>query len=124
MEISENLKWSLQALACCSFEQKRLFPDYVKLPDELALVWGQVFDQQINLEEMPNSLSKSLRELDDFILSICGEEDQQFWTEEALDSSLAWAKIRLLAKNAIVEAGWKVEVPTVNDSQVYIHNPK
>jgi hypothetical protein len=124
MEISENLKWSLQALACSSFNQKRLFPEYVKVADELALVWGQVFDQQINLEEMPNSLSMSLRELDDFILSISGEENQKCWTDDALDSSVAWAKIRLLAKKAIIEAGWKVEVPTVNDSQVYIYNPK
>jgi hypothetical protein len=117
-----ELKWALQALAIPATEQKQLFPNWVAIPDELALDfdhWESVVrgnygaelskDQADRLAEVGRKLSSMSRTGADF--------EPELWAESALSSSQHWVDVRLLAASALDAFGWSVESPPLDPSE-------
>ena len=114
-----QLKW---ALAIPATEQKQLFPNWVAIPDELALDfdhWESVVrgnygeelskDQADRLAEVGRKLSSMSRTGADF--------EPELWAESALSSSQHWVDVRLLAASALDALGWSVESPPLDPSE-------
>ena len=121
MDVTKNLKWSLQALACSAKEQLLLFPDYTEVADELALAWEEVYEEQLNLDELEEPFKIALVSLDEYLLSISGKKNASLWTVEAMNNNAEWAKIRKLAQHALAVAGWEKITPEVNPDFIYVH---
>jgi hypothetical protein len=108
-----QLKWALQALAIPAPDQRRLFPDFVVVADELALDfdhWQLVvldnYDGELSTEQ-----TSSLAEIDRTLGQMSGSGADELWTELALSSSQHWADLRRLAGAALKVFGWPVESP-------------
>lgn len=107
-----KLKWIIQALAISAAEQVRLFPDFVNVADELALIWEEVLDSLDVLEAMVSTEALlAIRKLDEKILSISGESNLQIWTEKALYESTHWEEIRGLATVVAKKMSWPISSP-------------
>src|SRR5690349_11816931 len=111
-----QLKWALQALAIPAPDQRRLFPELVSVPDELALDfdnWQSVVlgnyagelstEQASSLAEIGRTLARMSRIGADF--------KRELWTDVALGSSQQWADLRRLAVAALEAFGWPAESP-------------
>jgi hypothetical protein len=117
-----ELKRALQALAIPATEQKQLFPNWVAIPEELALDfdhWESVVrgnygeelskDQGDRLAEVARKLSSMSRTGADF--------EPGLWAESALSSSEHWEDVRLLAASARDAFGWPVESPPPDSNE-------
>lgn len=119
-----KLKWIVQALASAAPDQIKLFPGFVNVADELALIWEDVLNDLGNLaRELPKSVILSVNKLDDKILSISGSGNAQLWTEAALYESSHWEDIRALAKAVAEEMNWSISSPSTADG-VYVGPPE
>ncbi|QXH40982.1 hypothetical protein [Pseudomonas sessilinigenes] len=107
-----KLKWIIQALAVPAAEQVRLFPGFVNVADELALIWEEVLDGREFWESMVSAdIVLAVRKLDDKILSISGESNSQIWAEKALYESNHWEEIRGLAVVVAEKMNWPINSP-------------
>lgn len=107
-----KLKWIIQALAVPAAEQVRLFPDFVNVADELALIWEEVLDGRELWGSMVSAdIVLAVRKLDDKILSISGESNSQIWAEKALYESKHWEEVRALAVVVAEKMNWPINSP-------------
>lgn len=119
-----KLKWIVQALASAAPEQIKLFPGFVNVADELALIWEDVLNDLDNLaRKLPKSVILSVNKLDDKILSIGGSGNAQLWAEAALYESSHWEDIRALAKAVAEEMNWSISSPSTANG-VYVGPPE
>jgi hypothetical protein len=111
-----ELKWALQALAIPATEQKQLFPDWVAIPEELALdldhsesVVGANYGEELS-KDQGDRLGGVVRKLNS--MSRTGADfEPELWVESALSTSQHWEDVRLLAARALDAFGWSVESP-------------
>ena len=101
-DLKQRLVESLQLLAMSASEVKKLFPKYVVIPDELALM----FDESLKLNEYYKDIPELVKI--DKILSLYSGK-RYFWTDESLENNKKWGKIRELAKSALVKIGAKLD---------------
>lgn len=112
-DIARNLKMligDVQTAAATLSVQKTIHPeDFISLADEIAigfsesLRWFRVggFLHGFLMERQLNTLSR----LDEHFDSFSGESHAELWTEEAIESSPTWARVRELAKCALIALG-------------------
>ncbi len=122
LNVLVHLKWSIQALAQSAAIQHTLFPDFVCVPDELALEFDEYYRQVLN---SPLSLKFDLeqlslvRELDQKLASISGPENERFWCDKALESAPEWNEVRMIAKSTLKKFGWP-EAPPPVERAIYV----
>jgi hypothetical protein len=104
----ERLKHALQLLACAPEIQLRHFPDFVHVPDELAL----------DFDNFRTACVGNFRfEMTAEQLSCLDSVDQSFermkgrFTNDAVMNSREWQDVRLLAADALKAFGWPLEEP-------------
>jgi len=113
--LSGALDWSLRALAQNANTQRELYPQFVLVPNELALD----FDDALKAEPQQFcGLNPDLVALDILFDSKSGRAE--YWTDDALEQSEFWAEIRLLAKQALENRELSVAAPNTTASK-YIH---
>lgn len=119
-----RIKWITQAFAQSAGVQKGLFPDFVNVADELAVEWEVALDEaneNSELSALTEQQRQAIKALDDYMLSISGLENIQYWDDDALYNSDEWRNMRELAKNILNAMGWDFDVPGEIDA-IYIKN--
>ncbi|MCP3128794.1 MULTISPECIES: hypothetical protein [unclassified Shewanella] len=119
--VSEQFEWALLALAQPAKVQLGLFPDFSNAADELALSWEEALEDT-NLDELPDSARSTIKELDDYMLSISGQENAGLWTNDSVSNSVQWAKMRKMANKVIKELGWIKSSPHKPSWAIYVHD--
>lgn len=115
-----KMKWIIQALAQQPDIQIALFPSFVNVPDELALIWEEALRELDNSKIVLSNEQKNLiRCLDDYISSISGISNIDIWDIDALYHSIEWKNIRKLAKQVGIKMGWQLTPPNKNE-EIYI----
>jgi hypothetical protein len=106
-----SLRETLKLLALEAGQQRAVLPDYVAVPDELALTFDDAY-QQVGELEKHGLLTAEQREPLDVIERRLSdtEADDDFWTLVALSSDPRWQEIRAQASQALerlgIAAGW------------------
>ncbi|MCG7368708.1 hypothetical protein MHZ90_21700 [Pantoea sp. ACRSH] len=116
----ERIEWITRAFAQSSTVQESLFPDFVNVADELAVEWELALED-INEDLLSNEQRLSIKALDDYMLSISGPDNIQFWNNDALYNSSEWNYMRVLAGNILTAMGWDDKPPS-KSSAIYINN--
>lgn len=119
--VSEQFEWALLALAQPAKIQLGLFPDFANAADELALSWEEALEDT-DLDELSDNARSAIKELDDYMLSISGQENAELWTNESVSSSVQWAKMRKMASRVIKEFGWINSSPHKPSWAIYVHD--
>lgn len=104
----EKLVQALRLLAAPPEQLRQLFPDFVDIPDELALeldhwlVFGVHFVSQglISGEQLHD-----MQSIDDVFGAFSGKQHSEFWTMEAVSSSEVWEQLRQKAKSILASMG-------------------
>ena len=119
-----KIKWVTQAIAQPCEIQKSLFPDFANIADELAVEWEMALDE-LNEPLLSSSLTSeqklALKKLDDYMLSISGAANIQYWNNDALCESVEWQKIRKMAIDILLIMNWENVVPAKADA-IYINH--
>ena len=94
---------TLRLLALEASEQIRLFPAYVPVADELALLFEDA-KMRLRADEAMPEISGELQELSEVFdwLTNAGPE---FWTDERLQSHHEWNEVRRLAAQILEKLG-------------------
>jgi hypothetical protein len=93
---------SLQLLAADYEEQVKALPEFVDVPDEIALTFNEAYLLIENFDKeglMTTSQKMDLRQIDSALEQMSKGED--VWTLNALKTSSQWEDVRLLASNAL-----------------------
>lgn len=119
-----KIKWVTQAIAQPCKIQKSLFPDFANVADELAVDWELALDE---LNEpciailITDEQRKTIKRLDDYMLSISGPNNMQYWNNDALCQSEEWQRMREMATEILSVMQWEKTVPTKSEA-IYIHH--
>lgn len=105
-----KIKWITQSFAQPYDVQKRLFPDFVNVADQLAVEWEIALDE-IDNSQLSDCQKQAFKALDDYMLSISGPTNLKYWNDDALCHSDEWNKMRKLAKAILDVMGWDNTVP-------------
>lgn len=109
----ERLRWSAQAIAQPSTVQIELFPEFVEVADELALVWEEAIQDLDGIRtHSQHAQIAAIEELDAFMISISGKSHEQLWTMDALKSSQEWQTMRELANRVLEQMFWPKSPPS------------
>ena len=108
--VSDTFEWALQALAQPAKIQIDFFPDFVNAADELALTWEEAIED-LDLQILPVEAQGSIKELDEYMVSISGKGNERIWTSEAIFNSVEWARMRKMAEKTIFDLGWVKQLP-------------
>lgn len=111
--ILTRLKHSLQLLAIPADQQLNLLPDFIVKADEMALDFSNWYEAAVGNfgHGFKPSQIAALKSIDDLLEKMSGEKNAEYWTDEAVRSGNQWAEVRLLAKKALDEFGWRLEEP-------------
>lgn len=118
-----KIKWVTQAIAQPCKIQKSLFPDFVNVADELAVDWELALDE---LNDpciailITDEQRKTIKRLDDYMLSISGPNNMQYWNNDALCQSGEWQRMREMATDILSIMQREKTVPTKSEA-IYIH---
>lgn len=119
-----KIKWVTQAIAQPYEIQKGLFPDFANVADELAVEWEMALDE-LNDPEVSSLLTDeqkgAIKRLDDYMLSISGADNIQYWNDDALSQSVEWKNMRKMAEVILTTMKWKKSIPSKNGA-IYITN--
>ena len=115
-----QLERAVLALAQPADVQLSLFPDFVCKADELALDFEDGLYELVGHEdEITSEQRAAVDRLDQLITSMSGEQNAEFWTDDAVRSHPTWEQIRSLAKATAVAFGWELRPPPPSDA-IYI----
>lgn len=115
-----KMKWVTQSFSQPYEVQRKLFPDFVNVANQLAVEWEIALDE-INDSQLTDDQKKAVKKLDDYMLSISGSANLQYWNDDALCYSNEWVKMRELAKVILVTMGWDNDVSPESHA-IYIGN--
>ena len=108
---------ALRLLAADYHTQKSLFPDYVLVPEEIALVFHDCVllgDHLVSSGLLTNHQLESVAAIDRELELRSNQEQKDFWTEQALRSSETWEKIRRRAQEALGLLGSRMALPRLD----------
>lgn len=122
----EKLVQALKLLAARPEQLRQLFPDFVDVPDELALeldhwlVFGVDFVSQglVSEEQLHD-----VQSIDDVFEAFSGRQDSQFWTMEAVASSEVWEQLRQKAKSILASMGIPTHIDHI-EGIIYVPGKK
>lgn len=119
-----KIKWVTQAIAQPCEIQKSLFPDFANIADELAVEWEMALNE-LNNSQVASLFSSeqklAVKNLDDYMLSISGAANIQYWNNDALCRSVEWQKMRKMANDILRIMNWENVVPAKADA-LYINH--
>ena len=119
-----KIKWVTQAIAQPCEIQKSLFPDFANIADELAVEWEMALNE-LNDSQVASLFSSeqklAVKNLDNYMLSISGAANIQYWNNDALCRSVEWQKMRKMAINILRIMNWENVVPAKADA-LYINH--
>lgn len=107
-----QLEWILQVLSQEAEIQIQFYPDFVCIPDELALDFEHWSKRVMQNRKLSDKQKSSLEIIDKYF----DEFKEDLWTLESLKSSDEWNNIRALARQSLSVFGWPVEIPSDNRS--------
>lgn len=110
----QHLQWSLQALAQPAEIQHGLFPDFVVVPDELALDFDNWCDAAL-----PQLSASAVQR--DALAAIHSALDRIGRDNTGIRTDPRWEEIRHLARAALAAFGWPADVPPA-DRSIYIRS--
>jgi hypothetical protein len=117
----QRLEWSVRALAQPPEVQRKLFPSFVCVPDELALDFEEGLDLAgVAASGLTRAQKAALDELDRIISSVSGPAHPEVWADEALEDREEWRLIRKAAQDLIRAMGWTHEPPPSDRGAIYI----
>lgn len=88
--------------------QQRAFPDFVQVPDELALNFGDAFRLIHQLEasgHLTRQQAEALERVDKLLREMTNRHESSLWTLESLRVSPAWQALRAEARSALAALG-------------------
>ncbi len=96
---------SLRLLAADFEIQVSVLPSFVHIPDEVAMTFGDdaflLADQVLRAGRITQEQYDKLKEIDEALSQMSGQEHGELWTLDALRSRPEWQKIRLTALAAL-----------------------
>lgn len=103
--LPDKLHWPVWALSRPASEQLELFPPGIPAAEELALEFEEHFESSVAEHGMSwNQLQVStLRDLDERLSQMSGEDHLDLWLSADALSSSEWASVRELAVRVLVE---------------------
>ena len=117
---------SLRLLAARFKDQMAMFPEFVHVPDELALVFDdciQLLPQIVEAGLISTDAEQSVRRIVKMLAERSAKGNAEFWTLDALERGKAWDEIRSLAVGALELLGFANVAPTM-DRITYIPGPR
>ena len=115
--VFNNLKWSLQAMACDSKTQVSLFPEFIVASDEMINDfnhWKGIAESRYQSEFSPMQ-RESLDQITSVIEAIT-QSEEEIWENDSLTTQELWGELRILAASALEEFHWQLEVPSTSRS--------
>ncbi|HEV2596822.1 hypothetical protein [Sphingopyxis sp.] len=107
-----QLQHAVLALAQPAEVQLALFPDFVCKADELALDFEDGLYELVGHESDVSAEQRAaLDALDSLLVSMSGQHNAAFWTDEAVRSDEKWEDIRSAAKATAKIFGWELRPP-------------
>jgi hypothetical protein len=111
---NSRLEWSLRALAQPALVQVGLFPSFVECADELALD----FDESLELlsekggqPEIDEQQRRAIEAVDAQLQKMSTDQGRDYWSNESLANSVEWARVRSLARDALLALGLSTSPP-------------
>lgn len=114
-----KIKWIAQVIAQPYEIQKSLFPDFANVADELAVEWEGALDE-LNITSITDEQRSVIKKLDDYMLSISGPVNIQYWNNTALCKSVEWQRMREMAIDILSIMLWEKTVPA-KPKAIYIN---
>lgn len=114
-----KIKWIAQVIAQPYEIQKSLFPDFANVADELAVEWEGALDE-LNITSITDEQRSVIKKLDDYMLSISGPANIQYWNNTALCKSVEWQRVREMAIDILSIMHWEKTVPA-KPKAIYIN---
>lgn len=114
-----KIKWIAQVIAQPYEIQKSLFPDFANVADELAVEWEGALDE-LNITSITDEQRSVIKKLDDYMLSISGPVNIQYWNNTALCKSVEWQRMREMAIDILSIMHWEKTVPA-KPKAIYIN---
>ena len=111
--------WIAQVIAQPYEIQKSLFPDFANVADELAVEWEGALDE-LNITSITDEQRSVIKKLDDYMLSISGPANIQYWNNTALCKSVEWQRMREMAIDILSIMHWEKTVPA-KPKAIYIN---
>jgi hypothetical protein len=100
--------------------QKRLFPSFVVVADELALNWEEGLSELNDPDLCISDVQKAkIDRLDAIILSMSGPNNLKFWDDDALSLFREWDDVRAAASEVLLAFDWPIAAPQ-ESSDIYI----
>jgi hypothetical protein len=103
-------------LAADADMQIGVFPDFVHIPDELALTFDDAFLLCAQLERsghLNRAQIEALGCIDEALTELTNRRDPSMWTLAAIHESFEWQEIRAKARAALDVMGVTMEPPTL-----------
>ena len=113
-EYLAQLIQATQLLAVDYNTQRQTLPDFVHLPDELAIIYGDailLLDQILQTALITTDQAMLFKEIDSLLYDM--EQQKQVWTEEALHDQTEWMTIRHKAKKLLHLLEEPVQTPVL-----------
>ena len=114
-----KIKWIAQVIAQPYEIQKSLFPDFANVADELAVEWEGALDE-LNITSITDEQRSVIKKLDDYMLSISGPANIQYWNNTALCKSVEWQRMREMAIDILSIMHWEKIIPA-KPKAIYIN---
>ena len=116
-----QLMWSVQALAQGAARQRLLYPEFVSVPDELALEFEEHYSAFLGCKDglADQAQIRALERLDRMLESMSGPSNLEYWENTALDSNPAWNEVRILAKQVLKAMGWD-DTPPPSSRDIFV----
>lgn len=111
-----DLVESLRLLAAPASVQRDSFPDWVAIPDEIALTFSDTYDVA-PIGELPDQARAALEQIAERLERMWGEEGSDIWDERALRSSTSWQDLRQLASLALRELDQPYRRPQLSSAR-------
>ncbi|CAN0151016.1 unnamed protein product [Discosporangium mesarthrocarpum] len=112
--LESRLRAALQALALPAARQQLLYPKYAVACDELANDFSdfyRVARTSAFWDEAPSESTAALSRIDDLFDAASDQQEESFWTSEALATDPRWDEIRRLSESALRALSWPVSDP-------------
>ena len=94
-------------------DQIASFPDFVCIPDEMALLFDETYQLVGQISGLPQVTLSTLKKIDT-ILDNMSDDNENVWQTEALIKDSRWITIRNLAKNVLDDLGEPLKRPDIS----------
>ena len=121
----DKLVWSVRALAQPACIQKKLFPLFVVVADELALEFEEHYAPTVTAigHHWSRDQKSKFRALDQKLEAMSGSKKEDLWLSEDSLSHSEWSIVRSLAKEVLLAFDWPTDEPPPSTA-IYVPGKK